>query len=264
MISAQNGWYSDLMLESNGGLVQKMNPSREKGTGVMSGYGQYCPVAQALEILGDRWTLLIIRDMLTGTRHFNDLERGLPGISKALLSQRLRQLQAAGVLEKQSRSSGRKTTEYRLTQAGEELHEVISALLWWGAAWAFNDPSPDELDPLLLMWWMRGRVNTDRLPAGRTVVQFDFHGAQTVSYWLVLTAEDVTICQTDPGHEIGVLVTVDLAVCFKLWLGRITYLEALEDHDMRVEGAPHCVRAFPEWFAWSPAAPVVQAVRART
>jgi DNA-binding HxlR family transcriptional regulator len=230
----------------------------------MSSYGQYCPVAQALDILGDRWTLLIIRDMLTGTRHFNDLERGLPGISKPLLAQRLRQLQAAGVIEKQSRSSGRRTTEYRLTQAGEELHQVINALLWWGAAWAFSDPSPDDLDPLLLMWWMRNRVNTGQLPAGRTVIQFDFHGGRTVSYWLVLAAEDVTICQTDPGYEIGVLVTADLAVCFKLWLGRISYAEALKDHDFQLEGTPHCIRAFPEWFTWSPAAPVVQAIRAKT
>jgi DNA-binding HxlR family transcriptional regulator len=229
----------------------------------MSGYGQYCPVAQALDILGDRWTLLIIRDMLTGTRHFNDLERGLPGISKALLSQRLRQLQAAGVIEKQSHSSGRKTTEYRLTQAGEELQQVISALLWWGAAWAFGDPSPDDLDPLLLMWWMRNRVDTSRLPAGRTVIQFDFYGAQTVTYWLILAADDVTICQTDPGYEIGVLVTVDLAVCLKLWLGRITYDEAIEDYGMRVDGAPRCVNTFPHWFTWSPAAPVVRAVQAK-
>lgn len=229
----------------------------------MSSYGQYCPVAQALEILGDRWTLLIIRDMLTGTSHFNDLERGLPGISKALLAQRLRQLQAAGVIEKRSRASGRRTTEYCLTQAGEELQEVVNALLWWGAAWAFGDPSPDDLDPLLLMWWMRNRVNTGQLPAGRTVIQFDFYGAQTVSYWLVLAAEDVTICQTDPGYEIGVLITADLALCFRLWLGRITYAEAVRDHDMQVDGAPHLVRAFPDWFAWSPAAAVVQAVRAK-
>src|SRR5678815_873428 len=98
----------------------------------MSKYGQYCPVAKALEILGDRWTLLIIRDLLTGTRHFNDLERGLPGISRALLASRLRQLQQAGVVQKRLNSSGRTTTEYELTQAGQELLQVISSLRVWG------------------------------------------------------------------------------------------------------------------------------------
>ncbi|MCL4249891.1 MAG: helix-turn-helix transcriptional regulator [Anaerolineae bacterium] len=228
----------------------------------MSKYGQYCPVAQALEILGDRWTLLIIRDMLTGTTHFNDMQRGLPGISRALLTKRLRQLHEVGVIEKRSRASGRQTTEYHLTPAGEDLHNVINALLWWGATWAFGDPSPDKLDPLLLMWWMRNRVIADQLPEGRTVVEFRFHGAKTETYWLVLKPEDVTLCLTDPGYEINLLVTADLATFFKLWLGRISYTDALRDYDVDVEGSPRLVRAFPQWFAWSPAAPVVQRVRA--
>src|SRR5689334_14909664 len=107
-------------------------------------YGQYCPVAKSLEILGERWTLLIVRDLLTGTRHFNDLERGLPGISRALLSSRLRQLQQAGVIEKQLNESGRKTTEYQLTQAGYDLFNVMESLTTWGTTWAFGEPTPEE------------------------------------------------------------------------------------------------------------------------
>ena len=149
-------------------------------------YGQICPISKAAEILGERWTLLIIRDMLTGTTHFNDMQRGLPGISRALLIKRLRQLQEAGLIEKHSRASGRQTTEYHLTPAGEALEGVIGALLVWGATWAFSDPSPGQLDPLLLMWWMRSRVNADQLPQGRTIIQFRFHGAKTETYWLVL------------------------------------------------------------------------------
>ena len=114
----------------------------------MSKYGQYCPVARALEILGDRWTLLIVRDVMLGTRHFNELERGLPGISRALLASRLRQLQRAGLLEKHLNESGRKTTDYRLTQAGQELFTVVNSLRAWGETWAFGDPTPDELDPV--------------------------------------------------------------------------------------------------------------------
>ncbi len=225
----------------------------------MSRYGQYCPIAQALEILGERWTLLIIRDMLTGTRHFNDLRRGLPGLSTGLLAKRLRQLQRAGIIEKQALSSGRQTTAYQLTAAGRALEPVIGALLTWGANWAFGDPSPDQLDPLLLLWWMHDHVDRAALPEGRVAIQFDFSGAKTVRYWLVLSRADVTVCQTDPGYDIDVLVEADLATFFRLWLGRITYQAALAGEGVRVLGVPRLVRAFPRWFTWSPAAPAVRA-----
>lgn len=227
----------------------------------MPKYGQYCPIAQALEIIGDRWTLLIIRDMLTGTRHFNDLERGLPGISRGLLAKRLRQLEREGLVEKRFIESGRKTTQYALTQAGLALQEVINALLIWGTNWAFGDPTPEQLDPLLLMWWTHNRVRVECLPGARTVVQFAFHGAKTGTYWLVLTREDVTLCLTDPGYEINVLVRADLAAFFKVWLGRIDFHEAIESGAVILEAAPRLVRAFPDWFAWSPAAAAVRAAR---
>ncbi len=229
----------------------------------MSKYGQFCPVAKALDILGDRWTLLIIRDMLGGTTHFNDLERGLPGISRALLSARLRQLQQAGVVEKRTSGAGRQSTEYRLTQAGQELENVILSLTIWGEAWAFGEPSPEELDPVLLMWWTRNDVRRDRLPENRVVVQYDFmYSRRNGSFWLILTAADVTLCLTDPGFEVDVLVTADLAAFYKLWWGRITYEQATRDYGVRVEGVPRLVRAFPDWFAWS-AAEGMRAVRSR-
>ena len=227
----------------------------------MSKYGQYCPIAMALEVIGDRWTLLIIRDMLTGTRHFNALQRGLPGLSRGLLARRLRQLEAEGVIEKRRNAAGRKTTEYQLTPAGQALEGVINSLVVWGATWAFGDPSPEQLDPILLLWWMHDRVHVDRLPQDRVVIQFHFLGGDPDTYWLVLARQDVTICLTDPGYEIDVLVTGDLVTCFKLWLGRISYPEAIHDHGLRVEGLPRLTRAFPDWFAWSPAAPVIRALR---
>ncbi len=224
----------------------------------MSKYGQYCPIAKSLEILGDRWTLLIIRDLLFGTRHFNDLERGLPGCSRALLAGRLRQLQRAGLVEKQLNATGRSTTEYRLTQAGQELFPVLNSLRAWGEIWAFGDPTPDELDPVLLMWWLRNRAEVDRLPAQRVVAQFDFHGvdfhgAATVSFWLILTKGDVTLCLTDPGYDIGLLVTADLAAFYTLWGGRISYQDALATGVVRVDGLPNLARAFPQWFGWTDA-----------
>jgi DNA-binding HxlR family transcriptional regulator len=221
-------------------------------------YGQYCPVARALEIVGDRWTLLIVRDFLTGTRHFNDLVRGLPGISRPLLSERLNRLEQAGVIEKHERG-GSRSTEYCLTPAGEELLDVVEALMEWGAVWAFGEPREDELDPILLLWWMRSRVHTEQLPQERVVVQFDFRGADQGSYWLILKEDDASVCLSDPGFDVDVLVTADLAVFFQLWLGRLSYAEALHDHRLEVDAIPSLRRAFPGWFAWSHSAAIVRA-----
>lgn len=221
----------------------------------MSKYGQYCPVAKSLDILGDRWTLLIIRDLLTGVGHFNELERGLPGISRALLASRLRQLRRAGVIEKQLTGSGRQTTAYQLTRAGQDLSGVIGALWTWGEVWAFGDPAPDELDPVLLMWWLRRRVEVERLPERRVVAQFDFSGAGRVSFWLILTRADVTLCLTDPGYEIQLRVQADLATMYQVWGGRITYRDALASGGVQAEGLPSLTRAFPQWFGWVEPAP---------
>lgn len=223
----------------------------------MNKYGQYCPVAMATEILGDRWTLLIIRDLISGMRHFNDLERGLPGISRGLLSERLRRLEQVGVLEKYSHGRGRKT-EYRLTAAGMDLSGVIQSLTIWGAKWAFGEPTEEQLDPILLMWWMRNRVCKDQLAQERVVIQFDFIHKKKETYWLVLTRDDVSVCLTYPGFETDILITTDLSVFFQLWLGRISYREAIDRYDMRVDGIPELTRAFPKWFAWSLAAPAVR------
>lgn len=226
----------------------------------MNKYGQYCPVAMATEILGDRWTLLIVRDLMSGIRHFNDLERGLPGISRGLLTERLRRLEKVGILEKHSYGRGRKT-DYSLTTAGKELNTVIYSLTNWGAKWAFGDPTEEQLDPILLMWWMRNRVHQELLPQDRVVIQFDFLHVKKETYWLILTREDVSVCLTYPGFETDVLVTANLSVFFQLWLGRISYREALDRYHMHVDALPALASAFPKWFAWSLAAPAVRAAR---
>jgi len=216
----------------------------------MSNYGQFCPVAKTLEILGDRWTLLIVRNMLCGMTHFNDLERSLPGISRSLLARRLRQMQQAGVIDKQMNGSGRQSTEYMLTTAGRELHTIIIPMMMWGEAWACGEPVGEELDALLMMWLMRVDVQKARLPKNFVAVQFDFHGVSSETYWLLMTPVDVSVCITNPGYEIDVLVTADLAAYHQLWYGRITYDEAIRDYGVTVEGLPRIVRAFPDWFAW--------------
>lgn len=225
-------------------------------------YGQYCPVAKAAEILGDRWTLLIVRDLLTGTRHFNALERGLPGISRGLLAERLRRLQRMGVVEKLEEAAGPRRTEYRLTQAGLELQAVVESLLVWGARWAFGHPEANDLDPVLLLWWMRSRVRVEQLPEQRVVVQFDFKGAVNESYWLILTREDVSICLTPPGFELDVLITADLATCYQVWLGRMEFAAALKASLVEIEAIPSLAGRFPDWFSYSHAAATVRAVTA--
>lgn len=219
-------------------------------------YGQYCPVARACEILADRWTPLIVRELLAGVERFNDLDRGLPGISRALLVDRLRRLERAGVVE---RHTGDGSIAYRLTPGGQELQGVIDVLGGWGARWAFGDPRPSELDPLVLLWWMRRRVNRDRLPARRLVIEFEFRGGRAGRYWLVLERSDVSVCLQDPRFGIDLTVTADIDTFYRVWLGRVTLAEATTRRGVRLDGAPSLVRAFPQWFAWSPMATAVRA-----
>ncbi|HLU83380.1 MAG TPA: helix-turn-helix domain-containing protein [Trueperaceae bacterium] len=224
----------------------------------MSRFGQYCPVAAALDVLGERWTLLIVRDLLDGPLHFNEMARGLPRMSRTLLAKRLQYLEGLGLIERCTLAHGNKT-EYALTEAGASVRPVVESLLVWGATWAFDQPDPDDLDPLLLMWWMRRRVRAERLPALRTVVQFGFNGIKE-SYWLVLKRSDVSVCLTRPPFDVDLWVTADLAAFFKVWLGRTEFGDAVQDGSIELLGDPNLERAFPTWFAWSPAASVVRAV----
>src|SRR5262245_14949464 len=225
-------------------------------------YGQYCPVARASEILADRWTPLIVRELLAGLRHFNELDRGLPGISRALLVERLRRLERLGIVERHAATESR-AVEYTLTRAGRELQRVIDVLGGWGARWAFGDPRPSELDPIVLLWWMRRRVQRRRLPARRVVIEFDFHGRRTGCYWLVLERTDVSVCLQHPKFDVDLRVTADIAGFYRMWLGRITLAEAARAGLVRLDGTPGTVRAFPQWFAWSPMAPAVRGASLR-
>lgn len=223
----------------------------------MSTYGQYCPMARSVEILGDRWTLLIVRDLFCGAEHFNELERGLPGISRALLSQRLRRLEKYGIVTRYSAPTGRKIT-YHLTQAGLDLIPVVESLTRWGARWAFGEPRQDELKPLLLMVWMRSRVCRENLPPGRIVVEFRFPETRPRDYWMVFTPEDVSICITHPGFDVDLYITADLASLYKVWVGRLSFSTALANNQIHIDAPADYARAFPTWFALSPAAGIVR------
>jgi len=221
-------------------------------------YGQYCPVARAAEILTDRWTVLIIRELLADISHFNELQRGLPRMSRTLLSERLQRLERTGVLQRRAGTRG-KPTEYRLTPAGRELQRVIDLFGEWGARWAFGEPRPSELDPIVLLWWMRRRVAHDRIHRRRIVIEFNFCRRPQQIYWLLIEPKDVSVCLKHPGFDIDLVVTADLVAFYRVWLGHETLSEALRRKHIRLDGMPADIRAFPHWFTWSPMADTVRA-----
>jgi DNA-binding HxlR family transcriptional regulator len=223
----------------------------EKGRRAMKGsYGQYCPVAKASEIIAERWTPLIIRELVLGSHRFNDLERGLPHISRSLLASRLRQLERAGVVERRPDADGPRVGYY-LTPAGQELEPIITQLGVWGQRWANRDVGPDDLDPALLVWDMRRRIYRDRLPERRVSVQFDFTGARRDSIWMLLEPSDVAVCLTDPGFDLDLLVTADTVALHRVWIGRLSFGTAMRDGLITLQGMRDLVRAFPTWLALS-------------
>jgi DNA-binding HxlR family transcriptional regulator len=226
-------------------------------------YRQFCPVAKAAEILAERWTPLIVRELLLGCHRFNELEHGLPRIPRSLLVQRLRALERAGLVERRASATGRGALYY-LTPAGQALLPVIEGLAEWGQRWVNADVGPSDLDPSLLMWDMRRRINLDQLPAQRVVAQFDFRGACSGSYWLILDRKDVSVCLRDPGFDVDLLVTADTLALHRVWIGRLRLADALREELIQLDGPSDLVRGFPRWLALSSFAhipPAPQAVK---
>ena len=217
------------------------------------GYGQYCPITRAVEVLGERWSLLILRDMICGATRFNEIARGNPGLSRSLLSKRLRQLERAGIVEHLD-------DEYLLTPAGTDLEPLIMGLGEWGARWQFDEPREDEMDPELLMWWVHDRIDFSVLPARRIVLEFDFID-QRRRFWIVSDASGPSVCTYDPGFEVDVLFQADLPTMYKVWLGKIELQAAVRDGRVTMSGAPALVRRIPSSFQLSPISYAVAATR---
>lgn len=216
----------------------------------MRSYGQYCPVSRGAEVLGDRWTILIVRDLLTGTDRFNELIRGNPGLSRALLARRLDQLVRAGIVCHGDDGS------YGLTEAGAALKPVVFGLAEWAAEHAFGDPEPEELNPDLLMWWLHRQLDCDALPGPRFTIHVEL-GA-TGQYWIVVETE-ASICLSDPGFEIDVTLRTDRATLYRVYLGREPLVGAERDGRLRVVGTTSAVRRFHDAFQPSPVAHLVAA-----
>ncbi|MFW6027646.1 MAG: winged helix-turn-helix transcriptional regulator, partial [bacterium] len=190
----------------------------------MQSYRQYCPVAKALEIVGERWTLLIVRELLAGAQHFNEIARGLPGIPRPVLVDRLKRLENAQILR---REPAGQRVRHVLTGAGRQLQDVVNVMGQWGAEWAFGLPREEELDPVLLLWWMRRRLVVERLPGRRIVVEFNFTGVRRGRFWLVIEEDgEASVCLQDPRYDIEVFVTADTAAFYEVWLGRKSMAQA--------------------------------------
>lgn len=216
-----------------------------------SRYGQYCPVALATEILGERWTILVVLALLDGVNRFNDLQRALPRISATMLSQRLRSLEEAGVLEKRPASSG-KGHEYSLTEAGRDLEGAVMALGHWGQRWA-RDMELDDMDPRHLAWSMHLRMNVDAMPAGRTVLQFEFTGApdDCKRFWIVHTDGQVDMCIEHPGFDVDLRIKSDLRRFVEAWRGIRSLRAELAAGRIRLDGPRGLMRSFPDWLLLS-------------
>ena len=223
----------------------------------MQKYTQYCPVARASEIVADRWTPLILRELILGSHRFNDIERGLPGISRSLLAARLRDLEDSGVVERLPRAHST-VAEYHLSEAGRDLKAVIEALGGWGVRWAFGDPRPEELDAGLLVWKIHQRIDRERLPDRRTVVEFDFTGPKGRRVWLLLERREISVCVTPPGFDSDLVVRADLAFFYRVWFGHVEYGAAIRGGGVVVEGIPALAKQLPRWLMWSPMARFVR------
>ena len=217
-------------------------------------YGQFCPVAKASELLARRWTPLVMRELISGSAGFNEIHRGVPLMSHALLSQRLKELEAAGVIRHDD------TPAYRLTEAGEELAPVIIAMGVWGQRWVESAADGPDWDAGVLMWDMRRRIDTSVLSPGRTVLQFDYADApaEMRRWWLLVEEGAVDLCQSDPGFEVDLFIDSTVRAMGRVWIGRRDLHTAIAADEILLHGRLDLARSIGRWLMLSR---VVEAAR---
>jgi DNA-binding HxlR family transcriptional regulator len=217
-----------------------------------SSYGQFCPVAMAAEIFCCRWTVLVIRELLSGSTRFNDLRRGLPRMSPSLLSKRLKELVEAGIVRTAPARQPR-AVEYRLTRAGEELRPIVMSLGRWGQRWVEAQPTLRNLDPSLLMWDMRRRLDPDRLPPHRHTIHFHYPELprSTAHYWLVIDGGKVDLCCFDPGFDVDLEIRTSLKVMTAIWTGISSVRKEMAAGTLELEGDRRLARSIEKWLGFS-------------
>jgi DNA-binding HxlR family transcriptional regulator len=217
------------------------------------GYGQFCPVAMAAEIVCSRWTPLILRELLCGSTRFNDLRRGVPRMSPTLLSKRLKELEQGGVIE--TRPTGQPgIVEYHLTPAGQELRPLVMSLGIWGQRWVETQLSLKNLDPSLLMWDMRRGLDPTPMPPRRSTIQLHFPElpAARQHYWLVIDGRQVDLCQVDPGFDVDLFVECSLRTMTMIWMGLTTVRAELDAGRLELSGDKALARSMQQWLGLSP------------
>jgi DNA-binding HxlR family transcriptional regulator len=217
------------------------------------GYKQFCPVAMASELLCTRWTMVLLRELIAGSTRFNDLRRGVPKMSPTLLSQRLKELEAAGVIERRALKSEKGVFEYRMTEAGKDLGPIVEAMGFWGQKWVEARRSLKNLDPSLLMWDMRRNLNPTPLPNRRTVIEFLYPQLPVSKrfWWLVVEKQgEVDICWSDPGFDVDLYVSTDLRTMTAIWMGLTTVTK--ESEKIKLTGNRDIARKMQTWLGLSP------------
>lgn len=218
-------------------------------------YKQFCPVAMAAEVLCTRWTIVLLRELMAGSTRFNELRRGLPRMSPALLSKRLRELEESGVVERERISGSSEAYSYRLTDAGRDIQPVVEAIGMWGQRWVETEPSLNNLDVELLMWDMRRNLNTDPVPQERTVIEFVFSDLpQSQRKWWLIVEEDraVDLCHVDPGLDVDLYATVDLRTMTEIWMGLRTVQNAVDQKNLLLVGPSDLIDNMQAWLGLSP------------
>jgi DNA-binding HxlR family transcriptional regulator len=212
-------------------------------------YAQFCPVAKAAEILGERWTLLIIRELLVGGTRFNELQRGLGLISPTLLTKRLNDLAEAGVVIRR-KMHGQRGHEYLLTAMGRELLPVITQLGEWGMRWARGAMPDKDLDVELLMLYLQRSIKPEALPGTETVIRFKFYDLKLLSdWWLLVNGSSVDVCVKNPGREVDIYFGTDLRTMIQVWMGDLSYRAAIADGRMKITGPSALTRDIKSWLA---------------
>jgi DNA-binding HxlR family transcriptional regulator len=226
----------------------------------MTARDEYCPLTRSLDLFGDRWGLLVVRELLRGVTRFNELERSLPGISRSTLAQRLRHFEREAVILRSSNGSG---VEYRLTDKGRDLAEVLESMAVWGVRWLVPDARPSDIDPDGLMQWVRRHVVLHELPAERVVIRFELRARGRRYFWLILRAGEVSLCPEHPGFDEDVFVAARPIDLYRLVVGQQSLADAMEDGSVEVAGPPALVRSLPRWFLLRASGPPAAVARAR-
>jgi DNA-binding HxlR family transcriptional regulator len=218
-------------------------------------YQQFCPVAMAAEILCTRWTVVVLREMFAGSTRFNELRRGVPRKSPALLSRRLKELEAAGIVAREASASEPGVLEYHLTESGTELRPLVEAFGIWGQRRIESNLSLQHLDVDLLMWGMRRNLNTTPMPSRRSVVEFVYPKlpAALRRFWLIVDPESgADLCKIDPGFEVDLYVSADLRTMTAIWLGLDTVRAAVASQRLILTGSPKLAASMQTWLGLSP------------